>query len=138
MESFLGKFSGLIYALMRIVVGLMFAQHGAQKLFGWLGGMGEDGGSAAFLSLMFFAGLIEFFGGLLVAVGYQTSWAAFIASGQMAVAYFMRHAGQDLFPIQNRGESAVVYSFIFLYIASHGAGTLSIDAIFGKKTKDKG
>ena len=70
MESFLGKFSGLIYALMRIVVGLLFAQHGAQKLFGWLGGMGDDGGTAAFLSMMFFAGLIEFFGGLLVAIGY--------------------------------------------------------------------
>ena len=136
MESFLGKFSGLIYALMRIVVGLMFAQHGAQKLFGWLGGMGEDGGSAAFLSMMFFAGLIEFFGGLLVAVGFQTSWAAFLSSGEMAVAYFMAHASRGLFPIQNRGESAVIYSFIFLYIAAHGAGTLSIDSILGKKTKD--
>ncbi len=137
MQGFLGKFSGLIYALMRIVVGLLFAQHGAQKLFGWLGGMGDDGAPAAFLSMMFFAGLIEFFGGLLVAIGYQTSWAAFIASGQMAVAYFMAHASRGLFPIQNRGESAVLYSFVFLYIAAHGAGTLSIDAIFGKKTKDK-
>ena len=136
MQSFLGKYSGLIYALMRIVVGLLFAQHGAQKLFGWLGGMGDDGGTAAFLSMMFFAGLIEFFGGLLVAVGYQTSWAAFIASGQMAAAYFMAHASRGLFPIQNRGESAVIYSFIFLYIAAHGAGTLSIDSILGKKTKD--
>ncbi len=136
MQSFLGKFSGLIYAAMRIVVGLMFAQHGAQKLFGWLGGMGEDGGSAAFLSLMFFAGLIEFFGGLLVAVGFQTSWAAFIASGQMAAAYFMAHASRDLFPIENRGESAVIYSFVFLYIAAHGAGKLSIDSIFGGKSKD--
>lgn len=136
MQIFLGKFSGPIYAAMRIVVGLMFAQHGAQKLFGWIGGMGEDGGPAAFLSLMFFAGLIEFFGGLLVAVGFQTNWAAFIASGQMATAYFMAHASRGLFPIQNRGESAVIYSFIFLYIAAHGAGTLSLDSIIGKKTKD--
>ena len=136
MQSFLGKFSGLIYAAMRIVVGLMFAQHGAQKLFGWLGGMGDDGGHAAFLSLMFFAGFIEFFGGLLVAVGYQTSWAAFISSGQMAVAYFMSHASRGLFPIENRGESAVIYSFVFLYIAAHGAGKLSIDSIFGGKSKD--
>lgn len=137
MQSFLGKFSGLIYAAMRIVVGLLFAQHGAQKLFGWFGGMGDDGGTAAFLSLMFFAGLIEFFGGLLVAVGYRTSWAAFIASGQMAVAYFMVHASRGLFPVQNGGERPVLYSFIFLYIATRGAGTLSIDAIFGKNTKDK-
>ena len=136
MQSFLGKFSGPIYAAMRIVVGLMFAQHGAQKLFGWLGGMGEDGGSAAFLSLMFFAGLIEFFGGLLVAVGCHASWAAFIASGQMAVAYFMNHAYRGLFPIENRGESAVIYCFVFLYIAAHGSGTLSLDSKFGKKPKD--
>jgi len=136
MQSFLGKFAGPIYTAMRIVVGLMFAQHGAQKLFGWLGGMGEDGGSAAFLSMMFFAGFIEFFGGFLVAVGFQTSWAAFISSGEMAAAYFMSHASRGLFPIQNRGESAVIYCFVFLYIAAHGSGTLSLDTIFGKKPKD--
>ncbi len=135
MQSFLGKFSGLIYAAMRIVVGLMFAQHGAQKLFGWLVGMGEDVGSANFLSQMFFAGFIEFFGGVLVAVGFQTSWVAFIASGEMAAAYFMAHASRGLFPIENRGESAVIYSFVFLYIAAHGAGKLSIDSIVGGKSK---
>ena len=135
MQGFLGKFQGLIYAAMRIVVGLMFAQHGAQKLFGWLGGMGEDGGSAPFLSMMFFAGLIEFFGGMFVALGFRTSWAAFIASGQMAVAYFMAHAPRGLFPLENRGESAVIYSFIFLYIAAHGAGKLSIDSLFRKSDK---
>lgn len=133
MDKYLGKFSGLLYAVMRIVVGLMFAQHGAQKLFGWLGGMGEDGGSAAFLSLMFFAGFIEFFGGLMVAVGLLASWAAFIASGQMAVAYFMAHAPQGFFPILNRGELAVVYCFVFLYIAAHGAGTLSVDSMMGSR-----
>lgn len=132
MQGFLGKFSGPIYAAMRIVVGLMFAQHGAQKLFGWLGGMGQDGGSAAFPSLMFFAGLVEFFGGVLVALGFRTSIAAFISSGQMAVAYFMAHATQALLPIQNRGELAVLYCFVFLYIASHGPGRLSVDSMFEK------
>jgi putative oxidoreductase len=132
MQGFLGKFSGPIYAAMRIVVGLMFAQHGAQKLFGWLGGMGQDGGSAAFPSLMFFAGLVEFFGGVLVALGFRTSIAAFISSGQMAVAYFMAHASQALMPIQNRGELAVLYCFVFLYIASHGPGRLSVDSMFEK------
>jgi putative oxidoreductase len=135
MDQFLGKLSGLFYALFRIVSGLLFAQHGAQKLFGWLGGMGEAGGSAPFLSLMFFAGLIEFFGGLLIAVGFQASWAAFIASGQMAVAYFMVHAPNALFPIQNRGELAVLYCFAFLYIASRGSGTLGIDSLLGKPKK---
>jgi putative oxidoreductase len=132
MDQYLGKFSGFFYAAFRIVSGLLFAQHGAQKLFGWLGGMGEAGGSAPFLSLMFFAGLVEFFGGLLIAVGFQTSWAAFLASGQMAVAYFMAHAGNAPFPIQNRGELAVLYCFAFLYIASRGSGTLSVDALIGK------
>jgi len=134
-DQYLGKFSGLFYAAFRIVAGLLFAQHGAQKLFGWLGGMGEAGGSAPFLSMMFFAGLIEFFGGLLVAVGFQTSWAAFLASGQMAVAYFMAHAPNALFPIQNRGELAVLYCFAFLFIASRGSGTLSVDSLFGKPKK---
>lgn len=135
MEKILGKFSGLTFAAMRVVVGLMFAQHGAQKLFGWLGGMGQEGGSAPFLSLMFFAGLVEFFGGMLVAVGFQTSWAAFIASGQMAVAYFRAHAFAAPLPIQNRGELAVLYCFVFLYIAAHGAGKLSLDAMFRKSEK---
>jgi putative oxidoreductase len=135
MDQYLGKFSGLFYAAFRIVAGLLFAQHGAQKLFGWLGGMGEAGGSAPFLSMMFFAGLIEFFGGLLIAVGFKTSWAAFLASGQMAVAYFMAHAPNALFPIQNRGELAVLYCFAFLFIASRGSGTLSVDALFGKPKK---
>ena len=135
MDQYLGKFSGFLYAAFRIVSGLLFAQHGAQKLFAWLGGMGEDGGSAPFLSLMFFAGLVEFFGGLLIAVGFKASWAAFIASGEMAVAYFMSHAPRALFPIQNRGELAILYCFAFLYIASRGAGTLSLDTIFGKPKK---
>lgn len=105
MDRYLGRFSGVFYAVFRMVAGLLFAQHGAQKLFGWLGGMGEAGGSAPFLSMMFFAGLIEFFGGLLIAVGFQASWAAFLASGQMAVAYFMVHAPNAAFPIRNRESS---------------------------------
>ena len=138
MDSFLARFSGIIYAALRIVTGLLFAQHGAQKLFGFLGGMGEDGGTAPFLSLMFFAGAIEFFGGLLVAAGFKTSWVAFIASGEMAVAYFMAHASRGLFPIQNRGEPAVLYAFVFLYIAAHGAGMFSVDSVFGTSKKPEG
>lgn len=132
MEKYLGRFSGIIFALFRIVAGLLFAQHGAQKLFGWLGGMGEAGGSAPFLSLMFFAGFIEFFGGLLIAVGFQASWVAFLASGQMAVAYFMAHAPRGFWPILNGGELAMLYCFAFLYIAAHGPGKLSIDAMLGR------
>lgn len=137
MEKVLGKLSWLAYTLFRIAAGLLFAQHGAQKLFGWLGGMGDSGASAHFLSLIFFAGLIEFFGGLLVAVGLGASWAAFLASGQMAVAYFMAHAPQGFWPIQNRGELAVLYSFAFLFIASRGAGKLSLDALLGTSKKSE-
>ena len=131
MEKVLGRLSWLAYTLFRIAAGLLFAQHGTQKLFGMLGGMGESGGSAPFLSLMFFAGLIEFFGGLLVAVGLGTRWAAFLASGQMAVAYFMAHAPQGFWPIQNRGELAVLYSFAFLFIAAYGPRRISLDAVLG-------
>ena len=105
------------YLLMRLVVGLMFAQHGAQKLFGVLGGH-----HVPLLSQAGAAGIIEFFGGLLVAFGIFTTWAAIIASGEMAVAFFQVHWPQGVFPIVNKGESAVVYCFVFLFIASRGGG----------------
>jgi putative oxidoreductase len=129
MEKFLGKFSPHLYALLRIVAGLLFAQHGAQKLFGLLGGVGgEPGKTVELMSLMGLAGVIEFFGGLLIAVGLLTGFAAFIASGQMAFAYFMAHFPNGFFPIVNRGELAMLYCFLFLYLASRGGGMCSIDS----------
>ena len=113
--------SGYVYALMRIVVGLAFAQHGAQKLFGLFGGT-----TVEIFSLMGLAGIIELGGGLLVAVGLFTRPAAFLASGQMAAAYFMAHAGRGFWPIENRGELAVLFCFVFLYIAFRGGGPLSL------------
>ena len=126
MEKWLGKYSAFLYALMRFIVGVLFACHGAQKLFGVLGGTKQ---TEAF---MLFAGGIEFVGGIMIAVGLLTGYAAFIASGQMAVAYFMRHSSGGFWPIVNRGELAVLYCFVFLYIASRGSGILSIDALFGR------
>ena len=114
------------YTLMRIVVGLAFAQHGAQKLLGLLGGTDGLGGSVEMLSLMGLAGAIELAGGLLVAVGLLTRLAAFICSGQMAAAYFMAHAGRSVWPIENGGELAVLFCFVFLYIASRGGGSFSL------------
>ncbi len=114
------------YTLMRIVVGLAFAQHGAQKLLGLLGGTDGLGGSVEMLSLMGLAGAIELAGGLLVAVGLLTRLAAFICSGQMAAAYFMAHAGRSFWPIENGGELAVLFCFVFLYIASRGGGPFSL------------
>lgn len=126
MEKWLGKYSNFFYALMRIVVGALFACHGAQKLFGALGGQKQS-------ALLFVVGgIIEFFGGLLVAVGLFASYAAFIASGQMAYAFFTQHYPRGFWPIQNGGELAVLYCFVFLYIASRGAGILSVASLFGR------
>jgi putative oxidoreductase len=117
------------YALLRVVAGLMFWQHGAQKLFGWL-----DGRQVQDLtSLMGLAGVLEFFGGVLIMVGLFTRPVAFILSGEMAFAYFMRHAPQNLWPIQNRGEAAVLFCFTFLFLAAHGAGPYSLDSLISRR-----
>jgi putative oxidoreductase len=111
-----------LLALLRIVAGTLFASHGAQKLFGALGGHVMTG-----KPLMLIAGIIEFFGGLLIAAGLFARIAAFIASGEMAVAYFMAHFPRGFWPIENHGELAVVFCFVFLYIAARGPGRLALD-----------
>jgi putative oxidoreductase len=132
MERLLGQYSLYLYAIMRIVVGFLYACHGAQKLFGVLGGYGPDGGTAPLFSLMGLAGVIEFFGGLCIMLGWLTGYVAFIASGEMAAAYFMAHYPRGFWPIENNGELAALYCFVFLYMASVGAGVWSIDRAFGK------
>lgn len=127
MTPLLHRLSGHTYALLRIFAGLMFMFHGTQKLFGWPGGK-----AGPLMSLRGLAGVIETFGGAMIALGFFASIAAFIASGTMAVAYFMRHAGDGFFPIINKGELAVLYCFVFLYIAAAGSGIWSIDALFRK------
>ncbi len=128
MRFVLGRFSGVTYALMRLMVGLMFAQHGARKLFGVLGVH-----QMQLRSLMGLAGVIEFGGGLMIALGLLSSVAAFIAAGEMAYAYFTVHAPQNVWPIINHGEPAVVFCFVFLYIASMGSGPYSLDRLLGRK-----
>ena len=118
--------SRFAYAIMRIVVGAAFAQHGAQKLLGLFGGMDGAGGSVEILSLMGVAGVIELGGGALVALGMFTRLAALLCSGLMASAYFMAHAGRGFWPIENEGELAVLFCFVFLYIACQGGGALSL------------
>jgi len=129
MERILGPYSPYLYAVMRIVAGFLFTCHGAQKLFGVLGGIGSSGESAPLFSLMGLAGLIEFFGGLCIMLGLLTGTVAFIASGQMAAAYFMAHHPRAFWPVLNNGEPPVLFCFIFLYIASKGAGVWSIDGV---------
>jgi putative oxidoreductase len=130
METILGKYSPYFYALLRIVAGLLFALHGSQKLFGFPG----DKPTVELFSRMGLAGVIELVGGLLIAIGLFASVAAFLASGQMAVAYFMAHAPQGLWPIMNGGELSILYCFLFLYIASQGSGLWSIDSLRRKRS----
>lgn len=126
---FLTKFSDPAYLLLRVVAGFLFACHGAQKLFGALGGkVAED-------PMMILGGVIEFGGGVMIALGLGTAVAAFLASGMMAVAYFKAHAPQGFWPILNRGELAALYSFLFLYIATRGGGRWSVDEMLKGRRK---
>jgi putative oxidoreductase len=129
MERFLGTYAPYLYAVLRIVAGLLFALHGSQKLFGFPGGKDP----VQLFSLMGFAGVVELVGGLMIALGLFASLAAFIASGQMAVAYFMAHVPQGPFPVLNGGEGALLFCFIFLYIAARGSGVWSLDALLRRR-----
>ena len=121
------------YALLRIVAGMMFAFHGMQKIFGVLKENPPDVGTQ-----MWFGGLIELTAGIAIAVGIITPWAAFLASGTMAVAYFQFHwkirFDSNFFPAINRGELAVLYCFVFLMIAGKGSGIWSVDALLASKS----
>jgi putative oxidoreductase len=120
------------YPLLRVFAGLMFAQHGAQKLFGVLGGKVQPE-----FSLLWFAGVIELGGGLLIALGLFTRIAAFLASGQMAVAYVKSHwkfaFDDQFFPIINKGELALLFCFVFFCIACSGPGKFCLDGLIWKK-----
>jgi putative oxidoreductase len=121
MERVLGRLSPYFYGLLRIVAGLLFAFHGAQKLFGMFGGR-----QVPLVSQFGLAGGIELVCGLLIAIGLFASLAAFLASGEMAAAYLIAHHPQGPIPIQNGGELALLYCFLFLYIASRGTVALGV------------
>jgi len=108
--------------LLRVITGFLFMPHGAQKLFGVLG---RD--AVPWMSLMGLAGILEFFGGILILLGIFTRPVAFVLAGQMAVAYFMAHGHQALLPIANGGELAVLYCFVFLFLFANGGGEFSVD-----------
>ena len=112
-------------AVLRIVAALLLIEHGTQKLFGFP----ATEMSPAFLSLPWIAGVIEVVGGVLVLVGLFARPAAFIMSGMMAVAYWMAHAPQSFFPVENGGDAAILFCFGFLYLVFAGAGSLSVDAL---------
>jgi putative oxidoreductase len=120
--GFLARYAEQLYAVLRIVTGFLFMCHGLQKVFGLLGGERATAG------LPMVAGWMELVGGLLIIVGFLVPIVAFLCSGEMAVAYFMVHFPNGLLPIQNGGELAALYCFLFLYMAARGAGIWSVDA----------
>jgi putative oxidoreductase len=121
------RFQPYALSLLRLVAGFTFSLHGLQKLFGAFGGMGGKGGTASLFSLLWAAGVLEAFGGLLFFAGFYTRLVAFILSGQMAVAYFSTHARRNFWPILSGGELAALYCFIFFYVVFAGPGPWSLD-----------
>lgn len=119
-----------VLSLLRIITALLFMEHGTQKLFGYPAPFPM----AELPTMILVAGILEVVGGALVAVGLFTRPVAFILSGQMAVAYFMAHATKSFFPIVNGGDGAILFCFVFLYLAFAGGGAWSLDALIrGRK-----
>jgi len=124
MKGFMSGYNAQAYALMRIVVGFLFLWHGSQKLLGFPSAMPP--GVPAFI--IYVAGPIELIGGILIMIGLFTRWSAFLASGQMAFAYWMAHGTKAALPFQNGGELAALYCFVFLFVSAQGSGIWSVDA----------
>lgn len=129
----LARLAGPTHALLRIGAGLLFMEHGAQKLFGALGGMDGQGAKAELMSQMGLAGVLEFFGGFLIAIGLATRPVAAILCLQMIAAYFIAHFPQGGLPIQNQGELALLYALVWAYFAGNGAGPASVDAALARR-----
>ncbi|HUF56138.1 MAG TPA: DoxX family protein [Thermohalobaculum sp.] len=128
--TFLRPYKDWLLSVLRIMAGLLFLQHGTTK---YLGIPQTDMTGASPLTMGGAAGLIELIGGALIVIGLFTRPAAFLASGTMAVAYFMAHAPQNFYPILNGGELAALYCFVFLYLAGAGAGPISVDRMIGQR-----
>jgi putative oxidoreductase len=129
--NLLSRYADTVYCLMRLIVGLLFACHGGQKILGFPPNA-HPGGPMDALGMV--GAWVELAGGFLIAFGLLTRIAAFISSGEMAVAYFMVHAKMGFFPILNQGERAVFYCWVFLFIFFYGAGRWSLDALLFRKS----
>ena len=127
LDSTLAGWTPRIQSVLRIITGFLLIAHGAQKLFGFLAPPGMP--AATMGSLMWVAGVLEFFGGLLFMIGLFTRPVAFILSGLLAVAYFMAHAPGGFWPLQNKGELAVIYCFVCLFLAAAGGGEWAVDRL---------
>ena len=125
---------GATHALLRVVTGALFMQHGVQKLFGLLLDPSRPwNGAPPMFSQFWFAGVLELFGGFLVLIGLFTRPVAFLLCGEMAVAYFQAHFPRSFWPVRNGGEPVVLFCFIWLYMFANGAGPFSVDALLGRR-----
>ena len=123
------RYAPYVLSIVRIVAALLFLEHGTSRLFGWPSPLP----SPALFSMYWFAGAIELAAGALLTVGLFTRCVAFIASGEMAFAYFISHAPNSFFPILNRGDASILYCFLFLYLAFAGGGPWSLDALLRRR-----
>ena len=131
--------SDVMRGVLRIVAGLLFMQHGAQKLLGWFGGVGGDGGTVALFSQMGLAGVLELVGGLLIVIGLLTRPVAILLAVEMLWAYLQAHLPRGAVPIQNGGELALLYAAIWAFFAAAGPGAASVDgAIRARRTPPRG
>lgn len=117
------------HALLRIVAGLLFMMHGGQKLLGWFPQPDGPTGAPPLMSMMGVAGMLELVGGAMILMGLLTRPVAFLLAGEMAVAYFTAHVSHGLWPLQNGGEPAALFCFIFLFLAGNGSGGFSLDSV---------
>ena len=124
------RLTGVAHALLRIVAGALFVPNGGMKLFGWFGVMPPG---IKLTPLLWTAAIIELFLGALIVVGLFTRPAAFIASGEMAFAYFIGHFPKSFWPIVNQGQPAILFCFVFLFLAAAGAGPFSLDSLISRR-----
>lgn len=130
--TFLDRFSPQLLSVLRIVAALIFMAHGTSKLLGFPATEMFAEPPPAF-SLIWFAGVLELVGGALLVLGLFTRPVAFVLSGEMAIAYWMAHAPRSFYPIQNDGDAAILYCFVFLYIAAAGGGAWALDNLLFRK-----
>ena len=130
-----GQIGPVMHAVLRIGAGLLFLQHGIQKLFGLLGGVGGHGETVQLMSQMGLAGVLELVGGIMLIIGLATRPTAFVLLCEMIAAYLIAHAPQGGTPVQNQGELALLYAFVFGFFVGNGAGPFSIDSLIASRAR---